>query len=191
MNKLFLSLSLVFILALVVGGQYLRDQGSVLLPGSGGDFTLQSKNGPVSLSDYKGRVVALYFGYMSCADICPTSLWNLTSAINLLTPEQAQQVQGIFISLDPERDSAEAMALYVKGFYQSYIGLVDSKEKTDAVARQYGVVYEEVPLEGSAMGYVLDHTSVIYLIDKDGSVKYRVPHNTDPNIIKQELLKLL
>ncbi len=191
MKKIFIAVGFSFVIALVFGGQYLKDQGSIWLPGSGGNFTLQSNKGAVSLSDYKGKVVALYFGYMSCADICPTSLWNLTTAINLLTPEQAEQIQGIFVSLDPDRDSPKAMDLYVKGFKKSFVGLVDSKEKLDAVARQYGVVYEKVELKGSAMGYVLDHTSVIYLMDKKGKIQYRIPHNTDPEIMKQELLKLL
>lgn len=176
---------------ILLAQQYLKQQGSDLIPGAGGNFTLQSNKGPVSLSDFKGKVVALYFGYMSCPDICPTSLWNLSAAMRLLTPEQAEQVQGLFVSLDPDRDSPKAMGLFVKGFFDTYIGLTDTQEVLDKVARQYSVVYEKVPLKESAMGYVIDHSSVIYLIDQNGVLQFYTPHNTDPEEIKQKLLQLL
>lgn len=176
---------------ILLAQQYLKQQGSDLIPGAGGNFTLQSDKGPVSLSDFKGKVVAIYFGYMSCPDICPTSLWNLKLAMQMLTAEQAEQVQGLFISLDPDRDSPKAMGIFVKGFFDTYIGLTDTKEVLDKVARQYSVIYEKVPLEGSAMGYVIDHSSVIYLIDQNGVLQYYIPHNTAPEEIKEDLVKLL
>lgn len=180
-----------FFAGILIAQQYLKRTGSDLLPGAGGNFTLQSHSGPVSLSDFRGKVTAIYFGYMSCPDICPTSLWNLSSAMKMLSDEEAKQVQGIFISVDPERDSPYALSLFVKGFFDTFIGLTDSKEKIDKVARQYSVIYEKVPLEDSAMGYVIDHSSVIYLIDKKGVLQYYVPHNTQPELIKNELLKLI
>ncbi len=188
---LFWAVVVVFFGGLLLAQQYLKRQGSDLLPGAGGDFTLQSDHGPVSLRDFRGKVVALYFGYMSCPDICPTSLWNLSQAMKDLPPEQAEQVQGIFISVDPERDSPKAMGMFVKGFYPTFIGLTDDKAKVDKVVRQYGVVYQKVPLKDSAMGYVVDHSSVIYLIDRDGLLQKRIPHDTDPDIIRQALQELL
>jgi protein SCO1/2 len=180
-----------FFASILLTQQYLKKQGNGLIPGNGGDFTLQSDKGPVSLSDFHGKVVALYFGYMSCPDICPTSLWNLSSAMRLLTPEQAAQVQGIFVSVDPDRDSPRAMGMFVKGFWDSFIGLTGKKENIDKIARQYSVVYEKVPLKDSAMGYVVDHSSVIYLIDKQGVVQYYTPHNTAPEELRDDLLKLI
>lgn len=188
---LFWVVVILFFGGLLLAQQYLKNQGSDLLPGMGGDFTLQSDHGPVSLKDFRGKVVALYFGYMSCPDICPTSLWNLSQAMKELSPEQAEQVQGIFISVDPERDTPKAMGMFVKGFYPTFIGLTDSKEKVDKVVRQYGVVYQKVPLKDSAMGYVVDHSSVIYLIDREGVLQQFIPHDTDPSLIRDELLKLL
>ncbi len=176
---------------ILLAQQYLKQQGSDLIPGAGGNFTLQSDKGPVSLSDFKGKVVALYFGYMSCPDICPTSLWNLSAAMKMLTDGQAAQIQGIFVSLDPDRDSPRAMGMFVKGFFDTYIGLTDTKEALDKVARQYSVIYEKVPLENSEMGYVIDHSSVIYLIDKNGVLQYYTPHDTAPEEIRDDLLKLL
>lgn len=169
----------------------MKQQGSDLLPGRGGDFTLMSNNGSVSLSQFKGKVTAIYFGYMSCPDICPTSLWNLSAAMKLLTPEQAAQVQGVFISVDPDRDSPHALGLFVKGFFGAFIGLTGTKDEIDKTARQYSVIYEKVPLKDSAMGYVIDHTSVIYLVDKQGVLQYYIPHNTPPQQIQADLLKLL
>jgi protein SCO1 len=185
-------IAVCFFGGILLAQQYLVRQGSDLIPGAGGDFTLKSVKGPVSLSDFKGKVVALYFGYMSCPDICPTSLYGLTEAIKLLTPEQAEQVQGIFISVDYERDSPRALDIFVKGFNHSFIGLTaDNKEHIDKIARQYNVIYEKVPLKDSAMGYVIDHSSVIYLIDQRGVVQFYEPHEEDPEVIAADLKKLL
>jgi len=180
-----------FIGGLLLAQNLLKQQGSDLLPGRGGEFTLMSDQGQVSLSDFKGKVTVLYFGYMSCPDICPTALWNLSAAMKLLTPQQAEQIQGMFISVDPERDSPYALGLFVKGFFDSFIGLTGAKEDIDKVARQYSVIYEKVPLKDSAMGYVIDHSSVTYLIDRQGVLQYYIPHNTPPEEIRDDLLKLL
>ncbi len=180
-----------FFAGLVLAQYHLKQRGSDLIPGAGGNFTLQAANGPVSLSDYRGKVVAIYFGYMSCPDICPTSLWSLTEAINQLPPEQAEQVQPVFVSVDPERDSPEALAIFVKGYRDNFVGLTDNKKNIDKVARQYSVIYEKVPLKESAMGYVMDHTSVIYLVDRRGVLQYYLPHDTPPNSIRGDLVKLL
>jgi protein SCO1 len=185
-------IAVCFFGGILLSQQYLVRQGSDLIPGAGGDFTLQSVNGPVSLSDFKGKVVALYFGYMSCPDICPTSLYGLTEAIKLLTPEQADLVQGVFVSVDFERDSPSALDIFVKGFNPNYIGLTGSnKEVIDKVARQYNVIYEKVPLQDSAMGYVIDHSSVIYIIDQRGVIQFYEPHEEDPKVIAADLVRLL
>lgn len=185
-------IAVCFFGGLILAQQYLVRQGSDLIPGAGGEFTLQSVNGPVSLSDFRGKAVALYFGYMSCPDVCPTSLWALTEAIKLLTPEQAAQLQGIFISVDYERDSPLALDIFVKGFNPGYLGLTDdNRENIDKVARQYSVVYEKVPLDDSAMGYVIDHSSVIYLIDENGILQYFVPHAEEPSVIAERIISVL
>lgn len=180
-----------FVSGLMVAQSVLKQQGSGLIPGSGGEFTLQSDKGAVSLSDFRGKVTAIYFGYMSCPDICPTSLWSLSMAMNMLTTEQAERVQGVFISVDPERDSPKALGMFVRGFFETFIGLTGSKEVIDRIARQYSVIYEKVALEDSAMGYVIDHSSVIYLVDQEGLLQYYLPHGTTAEEIKRDLLKLL
>jgi protein SCO1 len=193
-NKLlyFWVIAVCFFGGILLAQQYLVRQNSDLIPGAGGDFTLKSVKGPVSLNDFKGKVVALYFGYMSCPDICPTSLYGLTEAIKLLKPEQAAQVQGIFVSLDFERDTPRALDIFVKGFNPGYIGLTsDNKEQIDKIARQYNVIYEKVALEDSAMGYVIDHSSVIYIIDQRGLIQFYEPHEEDPEAMAADIVKLI
>lgn len=187
----FLVILVSFLGAIFLAQAYLKEQGFGLLPGMGGEFTLQSDAGPVSLSDFRGKVVAIYFGYMSCPDICPTSLWSLSEAIKLLNPEQAARVQGLFISVDPDRDSPGALGLFVKGFHDTFIALTGSKPNLDQVARQYSAVYEKVALQDSAMGYVIDHSSVIYLVDERGVLQHFIAHNTAPQEIMDDLQKLL
>jgi len=176
---------------LLLAQELLKKNGVGLLPGQGGNFTLQSDKGPVSLVDFKGKVVALYMGYMACPDICPTSLWNLTEAVKLLSEDEASQVQGVFVSVDPERDSPRALGIFARGFFPSFVGLTGERNELDSVSRQYGFIYEKVPLKDSAMGYVIDHSSIIYLIDRQGVLQAFIPHDTPPQKIRQELLKLL
>lgn len=169
----------------------INEQGVVLLPGSGGDFTLQSAEGPVSLQDYRGQVVALYFGYMTCPDICPTSMWKMAEAIKALPAEQAGQVQGIMVSVDPDRDTPEALAIYMNAFNPDFIGLTDIKENIDKVTSQYGALYYKVPLKDSAMGYVVDHSSVVYLIDQQGKLAAQLRHESSIEEMTQAMQSIL
>ena len=145
----------------------------------GGDFTLQSSRGPVSLyQDLKGKVVALYFGYASCPDVCPTTLAQLAAALRELPDEQQQQIQPIFVSVDPGRDSVENLAEYANFFYPGMLGLTDTREVIDKVTSNYRSLYKIIPAEDSAMGYTVDHSSTIYIIGKDGTVQSVAQHGT-------------
>lgn len=143
----------------------------------GGDFTLQSPGGDVSLSDFRGKVVALYFGYTYCPDICPTTLAALAEALKSLPPEEQRQIQGIFVSFDPERDDAVRLKGYVEFFYPGLVGLTGSPEQIDRVAARYGVLHRPAEVQ-TAGGYVIDHSSVIYLVDRRGKLVRRLPHGT-------------
>ncbi len=181
-----------FFSGILLAQKYPVNRGSDLIPGAGGNFTLQSAQGPVSLTDFQGKVVAIYFGYMSCPDICPTALWSLTEAVKLLNEQQQQSFRGLFVSVDFERDSPRAMDIFTRGYNPDFIGLTSTtREEIDKVARQYGVIYEKVALPDSAMGYVVDHTSVIYLVDRDGILRYYVPHGETPTVIAENIQKLL
>ncbi len=146
----------------------------------GGAFTLESAAGPVSLKDFEGKVVAIYFGYTHCPDICPTSLASLAAAIAELTPAEQAQVQGVFISVDPERDNPQRASEYAKAFHPGFAGLTGSEEAIAEVAKRYFVLYEKVEMEDSAMGYAVDHSSIVYVLDRDGKVRTLVRHSQSP-----------
>lgn len=153
----------------------------------GGNFTLQSNKGPVSLTDLKGKVVPLYFGYTSCPDICPTSLSLLTSAIRQLSEAQQKQIQPVLISVDPDRDTPEKLAIYANTFYPGMLGLTGKKEVIDKVTWNYRALYKIVPMEDSAMGYSVDHTATIYIIGKNGVIQSMAPHDTTVPKLTEEL----
>ncbi len=145
----------------------------------GGEFTLIGKDGWVSLSDFKGKVVAIYFGYTKCPDVCPTNLSLLSSAIAQLSSDEKQQFQSIFISVDPGRDSPDTLLDYVKYFDKDMIGLSAAPDDLDPVVAQYGAYYEKVPYSNSALMYGIDHTSETYIVGKDGKLSAILPHAAD------------
>ena len=159
--------------------------------GSGGDFSLNSVDGPVALANFRGKYVILYFGYTYCPDICPTSLGALSQAMNQLTDQERAQVQGLFISVDPERDTLEKIQTYATYFHPSFKGISGSTEELDRVADQYGVYYRKVPVEGSAMGYAVDHSSTLFLINRDGVLQDRIQHSGSPQAILSQIRALM
>jgi protein SCO1/2 len=157
----------------------------------GGDFTLASAAGPVSLSDFRGKVVAIYFGYTYCPDVCPAALGLLGQALRSMQPDQAAQVQPLMISVDPERDTPERLASYVEFFHPSMRGLTGSDAEIADVAKRYKVYYERVEMPDSAMGYAMDHSSRIYIIDREGTIQTVSQHGDDAAMIQQLLREVL
>lgn len=157
----------------------------------GGGFELQSSQGPVTLRDFRGKIVLVYFGYSLCPDICPTNLAYLAEALNMLSTEERAQIQGIFVSLDPERDTPENLLRYVKFFHPDFIGLTSTPEILAELAQRYGVGYQKVAMGDSALNYVLDHSSYTYIIDRHGVLQGRFEHATSPAEMAQYLQKLL
>lgn len=142
----------------------------------GGPFTLQSEKGPVSLSDFRGKVVPIYFGYTHCPDVCITSLNKMREALKLLTDKERAQVQPIFISVDPERDTPTVVGEYARYFDPSILGLTGGLDTIADIAKRYMVIYQKVPMEDSAMGYAIDHSSIVYVVGRDGKVHSLVHH---------------
>ena len=157
----------------------------------GGDFVLQSAKGPVSLSDYRGKTVVLYFGYASGPDVCPTSLGLLSLALRKLTPDELEKLQVMFISVDPERDSVEKLKIYAEAFHPNMIGITGSAKEIAAVAKHYGVMYAKVEMPNSALGYAVDHSSRYYVVGKDGAVKKFIEHGTSPEEIVTNLRSVM
>lgn len=157
----------------------------------GGGFTLHSSQGPFSLKDLRGKVVLLYFGYTKCPDVCPTSLAFITQALNELNEDELKEVQGVFISVDPKRDTLESLDEYMDYFHPNLIGITGSDEEVATAARLYGAQYYAVDLKDSAFGYAVNHSSVTYLINQKGELRFLFPHATDPSIIHEAIRYLL
>lgn len=157
---------------------------------SGGDFTLNTSKGAISLSDYHGKVVALYFGYTHCPDICPTSLSSLAAAFGQLHERELDRVQGIFISVDPERDSLEHLATYANFFHPKIIGVTGNMDAIAETAARYGAAYRRHASD-SAMSYLVDHTANIYLIDRSGKLAFSYPHGTAAGELASSIRLLL
>lgn len=194
-------LGILLALALGVGGawsatRWFGDDAHSLLSSnpnlaSGGDFALQSANGPVSLGDFRNKVVIVYFGYTACPDICPTSMATLKQGLKRLTDAELAQVQGIFISVDPERDTPEHVQKYAQYFHPNIMGVTDKPEVLAEIAKRYNVTYRKVGMEGSSMGYTIDHSALLYLIGKDGRVKKQVQHVVPADELAGDIRQLL
>lgn len=142
---------------------------------SGGDFILQSAAGPLALTDYRGKVVLLYFGYTYCPDICPTALAATALGLSALAPAELAQVQTIFISVDPERDTPARLKEYAAFFHPSILGATGTPQEIAEVARRYGASYARQEIAG-ASSYVVDHSSLTYVIAPDGRLVGTLPH---------------
>jgi cytochrome oxidase Cu insertion factor (SCO1/SenC/PrrC family) len=143
----------------------------------GGPFTLRDADGrPVRLADFRGRLVLLYFGYAGCADVCPTDLVEIAKLLALLGP-QAPQVQPIFVTLDPARDTAAVIRAYASAFHPGIVALRGTEAQTRQVALAYKVFYERVALP-AGKGYTIDHTAFTYLLDREGRYLAFMPPGT-------------
>ncbi|MCU7800102.1 MAG: SCO family protein [gamma proteobacterium symbiont of Lucinoma myriamae] len=149
---------------------------TVAAKSEGGEFTLQSLSGPVSLKDYRGKVTLLYFGYTMCPDVCPTNLSMMSNAFSQLDDKELSQIQGFFISVDPERDTMERLNEYTHYFHPSILGLSSTPEIIKELADRYGVAYQKVVQNDSATNYVVDHSSETYVVDPDGKLVERLRH---------------
>ncbi len=126
------------------------------------------------------RIRVLYFGFTRCPDVCPTSLAMLSGALNKVTDKQKSQLSPMFISLDPERDAADASHQYAQYFHPMIKGLSASLPVTTNLANHYGVVFRKTQLADSEMSYTLDHNSYFYFLQPDGTLITRVPHTSTP-----------
>jgi protein SCO1/2 len=147
------------------GGQPVQSSGTALV---GGPFSLVGTDGkPVTDRDFRGRYMLIFFGFTHCPDICPAELQVIAQALEQLG-DKAKNVVPIFITLDPERDTPEAMGSYVKSFGPNFVGLTGSPEAIAAAAKAYRVSYAKVEDKESAANYGVDHSALVYLMDPEG-----------------------
>jgi len=148
-------------------------------PMPGGDFTLQSHKGPVKLSDFKGKVVLIYFGYTYCPDICPTSLALTTAALKELNESELAQTQTLFISVDPERDTPDRLVEYAHFFHPNILGITGTKPEIDDITKRFSAYYR-IPDHVSGENYAVDHSSQTLVIGKNGEIKATIAHGSLP-----------
>jgi protein SCO1/2 len=152
------------------------------------DFHLTDSNGKMRrLSDFKDKAVVLFFGYTHCPEICPTTLADLAQMMRLLDKD-AEKVQVIFVTLDPERDTPKLLAEYVPSFHPSFLGLYGNAQTTAQVAKTFGVNYEKRVEKRS---YTLDHSDGTYLIGKRGKPILLSPYNQRVELLVQDIRLLL
>jgi protein SCO1 len=161
----FTSLVLVFAVVMMVVG---RDRGTATTQAAavGGPFRLIDQNGkPLSDQDLKGRPFLVFFGFINCPDICPTTLFEMSEVLRRLGPD-ADRVRGLFVTIDPERDTPDKLKDYLSSFDPHLIGVTGDPNAIAAAAKAYRVYTKKVPLEGG--NYTMDHTTIVYLMDKEG-----------------------
>ncbi|HTY03856.1 MAG TPA: SCO family protein [Rhodocyclaceae bacterium] len=185
-------LAIVVLLALAIAGVLFWQPSPPAAPAgpAGGDFVLQSADGPVDTVTMRGNVVLVYFGYTYCPDICPTSLTVTGQALAKLSPEELARVRTIFVSVDPERDTPERLKSYTAFFHPSIIGVTGSADAVAAAAKLYGAVYARQNVGGGA-GYVVDHSAWTYVVAPDGRLVGRIPHGATVDQTLAEIRKHL
>ena len=163
--------------------------GTALASAIGGPFRLIDQNGQtVTDADLKGKWSLVYFGYTHCPDACPTALNDISIALDDLGPKR-DAVRAVFITVDPERDTAEALKSYVTSFDAPILALTGSPEAIAQAAKGYRVYYAKHPEAGG--DYSMDHSSVIYVMDPEGRFTASFTHESTPEQIAERLKKLL
>ncbi len=157
--------------------------GALLWPGgeerpSYGDFSVRTSSGSLSLSDLRGRALALYFGYTACPDICPSTLGALGAAFRI-DPALAERATALFVSVDPARDEPPRIGRYAAAFHPRFRGGVLSEDSLAPVLADWGVFARRVAA-GSAMGDLIDHSTQLFVLRPDGTVFDQLPHGTPP-----------
>jgi len=193
MKSRYLAITLILIIALAVVFLYFRPHnfhGTVIQsPDPSFNFTLTGANGDVSLSDFRGNLVLVYFGYTFCPDICPATLANVGQAMRDIGPN-ADDIQLIMISVDPERDTPEKLADYVNQFYPTFIGVTGTKAQLDEVTSLYGIFYEK-DTSASETNYAINHTASLLVIDREGYLKLVFPFGVTVPEIADDLKYML
>lgn len=199
--RIVLLLFLVFALALGSYAVWLLStgRGPVAIDGGssgtalvGGPFELVDQTGQSrSDQDFRGGYMLIFFGYTFCPDICPTTLSDVTQALNILAdmaPEKAARVTPIFVTVDPERDTVEALAEYAGYFHPRLVTLTGTREQVDKAIKAYRVYAQKTEDEGDG-NYLIDHSSMIYLMGPDGNYLTFLRHGKTPEELAEKLNK--
>ena len=148
-----------------------------------GDLSVDTADGPLRLSDLRGQVVVVYFGYTACPDICPTTLQTMAAAFDQLDEGELADTALLFVSLDPERDAPARLRDYARFFHPRFHGGTASPEAVAAMAADWGVQFRRVQNPGSAMAYTVDHSTQAFLVDPQGRMVQTIAHGTSPEAV--------
>ena len=160
-------------------------------PTIGGPFTLVDQDGrTVTEAAFKGKPTLIYFGFTFCPDVCPTSLLLMETALEKLGPDAASKVNLVFITVDAERDTPALLKGYVTNFGPTFIGLTGTPEQVAAAARAYRVYYQKVPGKDGGP-YLMDHSSIVYLLDRNGRFVTHFTHDAKAEAIAAAVGRLL
>lgn len=154
----------------------------------GGSFTLVDHHGNERTSDeFKGKVVVLFFGFTQCPDVCPTTLSELKATMSALG-EQAKDVQVLFVTVDPERDTSKILSEYVPAFHPNFLGLSGNQAQLEQITKKFRIIYQKQP-QGD--GYSIDHTAGSYLIDKKGNTRVMINYGAGAAVFTHDIQQLL
>ncbi len=191
-----LAVALVASLALILGGcgpfadDYAFQGGEIPPPNPAPALALTDQHGqPFDLTSQRGRAVLLFFGYTNCPDVCPTTLSDFLTVRDALG-ERADDVAFVLVTVDPARDTPERLTQYLDFFDPGFIGLTGTDEQITQAKQGYGV-YSRIQDSTSSLGYLVDHTSALFVIDPDGNYRLTYPYGTDPAIVTEDVSHLL
>jgi protein SCO1/2 len=156
----------------------------------GRDFQLNDATGkPRTLADFRGKAVVIFFGYTHCPDVCPTTLAELAEVMRQLGPD-ADRVQVLFVTIDPERDTSQLLAQYVPAFDPRFMGLRGDAAATERTAKEFKIIYQKQP--GATPGsYTMDHSAGTYIFDPKGRLRLYVSYGQGPEVFAHDLRELL
>jgi len=185
--------ALGFVIAATIGRYYLMSaHDGERATAIGGPFELTDHTGKtVTDKDFRGKYMLVYFGYTYCPDVCPTSLAIIADALDQLTPAQLEKVVPIFISVDPDRDTVQALADFVPNFHDKLVGLTGTPEQIKAVGRAYKAYFAKVNEDDPDGNYLMDHSSFTYLMGPDGKYVTHFSHGTPPEVMAKRLAEIL
>jgi len=188
----------VLVVALLIGGAALFFAGDGRLgpiaSGKalvGGPFELTNQDGKrVKSADFAGKYMLVVFGYTYCPDICPSELQVVSAALDELGPA-AERIQPVFVTVDPSRDTPEVMKDYVANFHPGFVGLTGSEDDVAGIAKAYRVYYRKVDPTGPDIPYLMDHTTLVYLMGPDGDYVTHFAYGTNVAGMVEGLRKAL